>query len=274
MPAADLAPTVDAPMEDAVPVPRFNRRMVLGGGGALAASVAAAYLIGLERYRTLESGVGEIRHIALKDGTMLTLDTDSRVDVALSSNERKLSLVRGKAFLDVTRWQKNPVIIQAGSLLLQMAKGAFGLQNLVDMPVVALVTEGRLLISQSPSFFGRERKLTLEKDHALTLASDANLQASEVRSVAPPQQEQFLAWREGMLSFGGELLADAVRAFDRYGSARIVVADPDLAKQRITGLFKANDPRGFAVAVAASFGGSVTSQGDVIRISGKKLQSA
>ncbi|NYI24258.1 hypothetical protein [Sphingobium indicum] len=139
---------------------------------------------------------------------------------------------------------------------------------------VALVTEGRLLISQSPSFFGRERKLTLEKDHALTLASDANLQASEVRSVAPPQQEQFLAWREGMLSFGGELLADAVRAFDRYGSARIVVADPDLAKQRITGLFKANDPRGFAVAVAASFGGSVTSQGDVIRISGKKLQSA
>src|SRR3546814_12988254 len=89
--------------------------MVLGGGGALAASVAAAYLIGLERYRTLESGVGEIRHIALKDGTMLTLDTDSRVDVALSSNERKLSLVRGKAFLDVTRWQKNPVIIQARS---------------------------------------------------------------------------------------------------------------------------------------------------------------
>src|SRR3546814_12998805 len=78
-------------------------------------------------------GVGEIRHIALKDGTMLTLDTDSRVDVALSSNERKLSLVRGKAFLDVTRWQKNPVIIQAGSLLLQMVKVAFGLQNLVDM---------------------------------------------------------------------------------------------------------------------------------------------
>src|SRR3546814_2259267 len=32
--------------------------------------------LGLERYRTLESGVGEIRHIALKDGTMLTLDTD------------------------------------------------------------------------------------------------------------------------------------------------------------------------------------------------------
>src|SRR3546814_2954910 len=108
--------------------------------------------------------------VCSSDLTMLTLDTDSRVDVALSSNERKLSLVRGKAFLDVTRWQKNPVIIQAGSLLLQMAKGAFGLQNLVDMPVVALVTEGRLLISQSPSFFGRERKLTLEKDHALTLA--------------------------------------------------------------------------------------------------------
>jgi transmembrane sensor len=100
------------------------------------------------------------------------------------------------------------------------------------------------------------------------------LQASGVRSVAITRQEQLLAWREGMLSFGGELLGDAVRDFDRYGSVRIVVADPALARQRITGLFKANDPRGFATAIAASFGGVVESQGDVIRISSKKTTSA
>jgi transmembrane sensor len=100
------------------------------------------------------------------------------------------------------------------------------------------------------------------------------LQASGVQSMAAARQEQLLAWRDGMLSFGGEVLGDAVRAFDRYGSVRIVVADPELARQRITGLFKADDPRGFATAIAASFGGVVSSQGEVIRISSKKIGSA
>jgi transmembrane sensor len=69
-----------------------------------------------------------------------------------------------------------------------------------------------------------------------------------------------------MLSFSGETLATAVRAFDRYGSVRIVIADPQLAEQKITGLFKANDPKGFATAVAASFGAAVASDDDVLRI--------
>lgn len=59
----------------------------------------------------------------------------------------------------------------------------------------------------------------------------------------------------------------AVRAFDRYGRWRIVIASPELARQQITGLFKADDPVGFAHAVAASFGGDVSTQGNVIRIS-------
>ena len=269
--------TEDAPASVLQNEPRartLNRRMALGGGGALAASFAAAYVIGSGRHRTLESGVGEIRHIVLKGGTTLTLDTDTRVDVAVSSNDRKLELVRGKLFLDVARWQDLPVIVRAGDLVLETAEGAFGLQSLGKAPIVTLVTKGKLIASQSRGMFGQKRTVTVEEDHALTLAPDEPLLASGVRPVAAARQEQLLAWRDGMLSFGGELLGDAVRAFDRYGATRIVVADPELARQRITGLFKANDPKGFATAIAASFDGVVTSQGETIRISSKKSGSA
>jgi len=87
-----------------------------------------------------------------------------------------------------------------------------------------------------------------------------------VRSINPAEVDALLAWRDGMLSFSGETLATAVRAFDRYGPIRIVIADPQLAEQEITGLFKANDPKGFATAVASSFGAAVASDGDVLRI--------
>jgi transmembrane sensor len=69
-----------------------------------------------------------------------------------------------------------------------------------------------------------------------------------------------------MLSFSGETGVTAVRAFDRYGLVRIVVADPQLAEQKITGLFKANGLKGFATAVVSSFGAAVASDGDVLRI--------
>lgn len=276
MPETDPEETDEAPAPALRDEPRartLNRRMALGGGGALAASVAAAYLIGSGRRRTLESGVGEIRRIVLKGGTTLTLDTDTRVDVAASSNDRKLELVRGKLFLDVARWRDFPLIVRAGGLVLETAEGAFGVQSLGKSPIVTLVTKGRLIASQSRGMFGQKQTVTVEKDHVLTLAPDEPLVAG-VRPVAAAQQEQLLAWRDGMLSFGGERLADAVRAFDRYGSTRIVVADPELARQRITGLFKADDPKGFATAIAASFDGVVVSRGDTIQISSRKSGSA
>ncbi len=245
-----------------------NRRMVLGGGAAVAASIAAAYAVGFNRYHTLESGVGEVRHIALRGGTTLMLDTDTRVDVALSSNERTLDLVRGRLFLDVARFADGPLIVRAGGLVLETAEGAFGLERLLTAPVMALVTDGRVIITQSGGFFGPKRTMAVDKGQSLTLASNEALVASKVLPIAAAQQAQLLAWRDGMLSFGGDFLANAVRAFDRYGSARIVV-DPILAREKVTGLFKANDPRGFAAAVAASFGGIVTSQGEIIRISSK-----
>ena len=244
-----------------------SRRMVLSGGAAIAASIAAVYVVGFDRYHTLESGVGEVRHITLKGGTTLTLDTDTRVDVALSSNDRKLDLVRGRIFLDVARSENEPLNVQIGSLIMETAEGAFSLETLMKT-TVALVAEGRVIMSQSGGFLGQKRTLAVDKGHLLTLASNEPLVSSKVLPVAADQEAELLAWRDGMLSFGGDVLANAVRAFDRYGSARIVV-DPILAREKVTGLFKADDPQGFATAVAASFGGIVTSQGDVIRISPK-----
>lgn len=249
----------------------LSRRMVMGVGGALAASAAAAYVVDVERYHTLESGVGEIRHIALKNGTTLVLDTDTRVDVVTSSNDRKLNLVRGQLFLDVARTRAAPLTVTARNLTVETIAGSFGLQNLIKAPLMALVTDGELLVSQSHGLLRDRRSIGVNKGHVLRLASDNRLAAAEVHPAGTAEQAQLLAWRDGMISFGGEMLADAVRAFDRYSATRIVVADPALARQKITGLFKANDPRGFATAIAASLGGVVSGQGELIRLTAKKL---
>src|SRR3546814_19981077 len=56
---------------------------------------------------------GEIRTFRLADGSSATLDTDSRLDVALANGARSLRLVQGRVRLAVAR-QEGPPQIERG----------------------------------------------------------------------------------------------------------------------------------------------------------------
>jgi transmembrane sensor len=62
-----------------------------------------------------------------------------------------------------------------------------------------------------------------------------------------------LAWRVGRIAFHGETLGEAAAEFARYSDVRIRIEDPQVAGQKVTGLFVSTDPIGFANAVAVSF---------------------
>lgn len=271
----DGGPQAGMPQEVERPMPsRPDRRMVLGGGAAIAASLAAVAWVRRAPPRTLESGIGEIRKLLLADGTTLLLDTDTKVEIEAGSSERRLTLTRGRVFLDVVRHAAAALVIDVGGLALDMAEGAFGIEAMAERPVVALVIKGTLGVSQSDGLLRSPVRRVVGEGRELSLAPGASLRTAGLRALAPAARDRLLAWRDGMISFGGEALATAVRAFDRYGPVRIVIADPDLARQKITGLFRADDPRGFAATVAASFGGIVVSQGEVVRILAKKAPDA
>ena len=51
------------------------------------------------------------------------------------------------------------------------------------------------------------------------------------------------AWRSGRLIFDGETLAEVAAEFNRYNKVRIVVEDPQLAGERLSGVFDANQPQ-------------------------------
>ena len=54
--------------------------------------------------------------------------------------------------------------------------------------------------------------------------------------------ERTFAWRERRLVFDGEPLSSVVEEFNRYNSPPLVISDPRLREQRISGVFGANDP--------------------------------
>ncbi len=77
--------------------------------------------------RTLQfaSTTGQVRDIALPDGSQLTLDADSLVTVAVRGNTRSIQLVRGRALFAVAKDPSRPFAVTAATRRVGRARHAF-----------------------------------------------------------------------------------------------------------------------------------------------------
>ncbi|NIJ08480.1 transmembrane sensor [Sphingomonas vulcanisoli] len=266
---------------DAEPAPEFgrwaritNRRAVLTGGSAIAASLAIGVIAVprlLDRGRRLTSNVGEIRRIPLGDGSMVTLDTDSVIETAFSGTARTVRLVSGMAYFEVTHDRARPFLVHARDVTVRVIGTAFSVRALAGAPIAVIVSQGHVAVSRKAAG-GQQLDLIPNMRAILPDKAPMGAPIGIVASVAPDALQRALAWRDGMLAFEGETLADAVSRFRRYGGPAIEVDGQALAQQPISGLFAASDPRGFARAVAVSLNATVQDDGGAIRLMESQAQ--
>jgi len=230
-----------------------SRRHLLWGTAA-AAGIGGALLAGYslsaagEVYATRR---GEMRVVPLADGSVVNLNTDSRMKVRYTATRRTIHLDRGEALFDVARDMARPFVVFAGDTEVKAVGTSFSVQRLADAPVQVLVREGVVEVDRGQGGFVR---LNANMRAVAPLMDKAGMPLIRTAAVAPVEVERAVAWREGRIAFEGETLGQAVKDFQRYSDTRIVIDDPSIAREEVTGLFEANDPVGFAQAVATSFG--------------------
>lgn len=247
---------------------RVSRRRILAGGSALAASLALGAIavpVLIRRSRRFRSNVGEIRRVPLGDGSVVTLDTDSVIETAFSDAERHVHLISGTAYFEVAHDKARPFLVQARDVTVRVLGTAFSVRALAGAPIAVMVSQGHVAISRKAAD-AQKLNLTPNMRAILPDAIPAEAPIGTVASIEPDALQRALAWRDGMLAFEGETLGDAVSRFRRYGGPSIEVEGAALARQPISGLFTANDPRGFAKAVAISLDAVVREDGNTIRL--------
>ena len=232
--------------------PAASRRQFLWGGAAAAAmgGVMTAGLVFATRGQAYATKRGEMRVVPLSDGSVISLNTESRIRVVFSAAQRLIHLDAGEALFDVAKDKARPFVVQAGDTVVSAVGTSFIVQKLVGSPVQVLVREGLVDVREAtaaPVRLGANMRATAVEE-------TGPLKPILAVAVQPTEVDRVLAWREGRIAFEGETLAQAVVELQRYSDTRIVIDDPSIAKEEITGLFQANDPVGFAQAVAASFG--------------------
>lgn len=238
--------TLDPPEEaakdtDQPPLPWLTRRRVLAGGSAaIAASLAGVFLLnGATSYTTT---VGEIRRVPLADGSTAAINTASVVHIELGASSRNVKIDKGEAWFQVAKDRSRPFIVSAGRVRVQAVGTAFSVRRR-DNGADILVTEG-VVEAWADGAEGHRIKLT-----AGSSAFIADNAAIERLPAAASSVDRALAWRSGKIDLAGEPLGDAVADFNRYNRRQLVIMDGALAKEQIDGVFRTDDPEGFAQAI-------------------------
>ena len=105
-------------------------------------------------WRTYQTAVGEQRSVQLEDGSLLTLNTDSRVEVRLAANQRQVRLLSGEALFKVAHNKERPFRVSSGDSVIQAVGTQFNVYRRGNQTTVA-VLEGRVAVVSADSPFLR-----------------------------------------------------------------------------------------------------------------------
>jgi transmembrane sensor len=242
-------------------VPGFKRRLgAIAAGLVVAAATAAVWYFSTTRSTAYSTPVGALASIPLSDGSNVTLNTDSQIQVDYTSRERVIKLDQGEAFFEVSKDPGRPFIVEMANKRVTAVGTKFSVRRGRD-DIRVFVTEGRVQI---------DRKDTLSRSAAtqVTAGSEAHTKQNAVLidRPEPTQVEQILSWRTGYLVFHDTPLADAIAEFNRYSTRKVVIDDPTLASLRIGGRFRSTDADAFLWLLQSGFPISVAQRDDRISL--------
>jgi len=209
--------------------------------------------------------VGDQQQVTLDDGSRMTLNTDTRVRVKVSADQRNVEVMQGEALFEVAKDPHRPFVVHAGGSEVVAVGTVFsvrladGGEHLADALAVTLV-EGKVVVRADPSAWtsalAPQTPVQMNPGDRVRLAK-----ATPTGNGRPKEQldrppiDQLLAWKRSEAVFDDVALSDAVAEMNRYSRTPIaLVGDASLSKLRVSGSFRTGDNAGFARNVCAVHG--------------------
>jgi transmembrane sensor len=242
---AMLRPSAEASRTGPAEPAGINRRWMLGGAGtAIAASLAGGFALWLPE-ATYRTDVGEIRRVPLADGSTAAINTASEIAITFDDTLRRVAVDRGEAWFQVAKEPARPFLVEAGRIRVRAVGTAFSVRRREGGADV-LVTEGVVEAWADGADGGAIRLAAGDRAYIADNARVERLpaQASSV--------DRALAWRGGKIDLVGQPLSEAVAEFNRYNRRKLLLADPTLSGEQFDGVFRTDDPAGFAKMIETS----------------------
>ena len=228
------------------------------------------------------TSIGEHSTHILEDGSVLSLNSNSQVEVNYTLNKRVINLLWGEAHFDVTPDPRRPFEVYAGNRMVKAVGTAFSVYRLKNN-IEVLVTEGKVdlaiiestlvvtpestptdsdAVKQNLAANPMENTVTviasLEAGQSISIPVSSKSLDTPVVEYAQGDIVRKLSWLDGRLVFAGESLEEVVAEVSRHTPLLIEVADPELRKLRIGGQFQAGETDALFDVLESGFGIKIT----------------
>ena len=190
------------------------------------------------RYETQR---GERATATLEDGTLVSLDSDTALEVTFEPGRLRVLLARGQALFEVAKDKYRPFVVRAGTSAVTALGTVFDVKVAPEDLRVVLV-EGRVAVNAAAG----------SRSPAVILAPGQELLANrsgDVR-VRSTDAEAALLWRKGLIEFNDTTLADAVEQLNQTSARPLRLADAGLGRMRLSGIYRTGSPERFVTTIA------------------------
>jgi len=234
-------------------------------GLGLAASLAVLGVVLAFNYSSPHSystAVGEVRSIELDDGSVLHLNTHSRVKEHFTAYTRDLLLLDGEAVFKVAYDPRRPFRVHAAGMVIQALGTEFNVYRRSNDTVVA-VLDGSVQISAPNATGADSAKLNVGQE--ANIAPNGKIVRLQVADPA-----KVTAWEQRRLLFENDRLADIAMEFNRFNRRPQIRVDGQAAAElRLSGIFDANAPDSLLHFLARMDNLSIERTAGVVTIHGK-----
>lgn len=217
------------------------------------------------------SAVGERKRVSLRDGSVVTLNTDTKISVYYQPKKRFIVLDKGQALFDVAKNPLRPFIVSAGGQAVTALGTSFDVHLQLDKAVKVVLIEGKVSVDSMGQSGGMHEK-TASGRHVTMVAGqqlligestqDSRLEAADINSAT--------SWLQGRLVFHDQPLISVVKNINRYNIKKINL---DKTKSwsdiRISGVFNTQKNLDFIRAISSRHDLVLDIQNDMIRVTRK-----
>ncbi len=178
---------------------------------------------------------GELLEYEMNDGTSVTLNSGSKMQVRETESSREVEL-EGQAYFDVVSDSERPFIVNTSRSVTEVLGTRFDVNAYPENEQIRVVVEeGRVL------FKGKTEDLPdvgieLTKNQIGYLSADGNTQVQAIDDT-----NEYLGWRNGRIQFNNQPISEVIASLERTYNVNIELSDSqnEVSENGFTGTFSA-----------------------------------
>lgn len=234
-----------------------RRRPLMRWMGAAAA--AAVVVVGLWLLMPVREVTPDVQHFAtaqgernqftLPDGSEVSLDAATEIQVKLTDARREVVLQSGQAFFAVAHAPDRPFVVMASQVEARALGTRFSVSRHASDAVSVSVLEGRVRVS-APASSGRSGTW-------FDAGMGQRIDYAQAQGLSAPKQtnvELATAWRDGIVIYQGERLANVIADLNRYSKVPVRLDDPVHGQLKVTGRWELDKTEGWLEGLAQALG--------------------